>query len=113
MKIFICLIALVPSLSFGQTYLTNSRIKLLKGAWISDNDKSWTWVFTDSTAFDVYAGEKEKDKPIPYYIVKDTLMLKDPDVETEMKYEVLGLTKESLSVMYLLNDKIFTFKKRK
>ena len=109
--ILFIIILLISTHSYCQVYLTRNRIKFLKGEWISEQDKIWIRNIYDSTIVDTY--RKRKDTPVKYFILKDTLMVISPGIEGYLKYEVIGISPKYLSIMYLENQKIFTFKKIK
>ncbi len=104
--------------------------KLLQGTWQSDEDGKYLLLFKDRKTYDLYIGEK--DTTAVDFILSSTscnegtnadsikkregkppLFLVKKDKDGDMCYEVMTLTEDQLSLIYLDRGNILSFKKKR
>jgi hypothetical protein len=96
--------------SFGQETNAENDKKLILGKWISSQDRKSAIVFTDSTCIDIYDGKAMET--YSYTLKKDRLTETGSDGDI-YEYDVMGLSKTKLTLMYLSRGNLLFFEKAK
>ena len=100
--VMICFLMLLCICCTEKVYKTQKH--LLTGSWVPEDDSLVTISFSNDKVYHYYndvRGEIET-----YSVSADTLIIND------RQYEIMGLGKIHLSLMYLQNGKIFLYRRK-
>jgi hypothetical protein len=110
-SIFLAIIFFTSTILYGQDKIVQIDKNFLIGHWTSVDDKKYTIVVTDST-FDEYY-DKEKTATFLYKLDRDKLTKTDKDDGDVYKYNIVSLTNERLTLLYLDKGNLLKFIKTK
>jgi hypothetical protein len=82
----------------------------IKGTWVSTDDKKYSIIIKDSIWIDKYNNELVATHQ--YFIIKDTMFTFNIPGEEPLKYEILGVTRKFLSLMYLTRGNLLLFRRK-
>jgi hypothetical protein len=111
MRVVLCTLLFVSAISYGQKASKEFDTKLLIGDWTSEDDKKYTIVVTNSTFVEYY--DNEKMGVFSYKIDKDKLIKTDRDDGEVYKYDIMNLTNQRLTLLYLSRGNVLLFTKTK
>jgi hypothetical protein len=89
--------------------VNNGNSQLIKGRWISAEDKKYSVVFIDSLKMDYY--KNEITSKFRYRISSDSLITEDIQTKEIYRYAIMGLSSKHLTLMYLDRGNLLTFSK--
>lgn len=109
MRYFILVLVNLFFLSgYGQN--ASSSANQLKGRWVSEEDRKYQVVFTDTLKQDFYDGKLTSS--FRYWIKKDSLVAKDLSDGGVYNYSIDGLSRTHLTLMYLQRGNLLLFRKQ-
>jgi hypothetical protein len=97
--IFLAIIFSSSTTLYGQNKAVQIDKKLLIGCWTSEDDKKYSIIVTDSIFEEYY--DKDKTGTFKYKIYNDKLSKTDQDDGEVYQYDIVGLTNERLTLLYL------------
>ena len=95
---------------------------VLLGAWVSEEDDNSVLIFKSDSMVNTYKGSDEQTSASAYYLFDSVhaesgehrcyLFASSPELG-DMQYEVMGLSKNNLSLMYLVRGNMLVYKRLK
>jgi hypothetical protein len=93
--------------SFSKTFNKD----FLEGKWVSLEDKKFELEFKNNKRIEFYSGQKLSEGI--FKINDSSLVVIDDEVKETLKYEIIKLNKDSLSLIYLERDNTLNYIKKK
>ena len=90
-------------------FVTSFGQKKIYGTWIFQGDKKYSIILKDSTWTDIY--DNENAGTGKFFLQNNSLITITNEGDT-LKYDIMNLTKNILSLVYLGNGKILLFHRK-
>jgi hypothetical protein len=103
-------IILFCTLSYGQNTDSLYKKKII-GKWISEQDKRYEMIFTNTSKFDYYDNKLESIER--YRIQNDSLIAMDKSSGDQFIYSLETVSEKYLSLMYLPRGNLLLFRRKK